>query len=56
MAMSVTTSVTSGASHMDSAPNMSGRQKIISALSTMLRLTAMALAVPVRLVEKKYSV
>ena len=42
VAMSVTTSVTSGASHMDSAPNMSGRQNIISALSTMPRPMRMA--------------
>jgi len=41
---------------MAPVPKSSGRQKIISALSAMPRLTAIASAVPVRLVEKKYAV
>ena len=55
-AASVTSSVTSGASHTASVPKTRGRQKIISALTAMPRLTAMTSAVPVRFVEKKYAV
>ena len=55
-AASVTISVTKGANQMASVPKTNGRQKIISALTAMPRLTAMALAVPVRFVEKKYAV
>ena len=55
-AHSVTISVINGANQMASVPKSSGRQKIISTFTAMTRLTAIASAMPVRFVEKKYAV
>ena len=55
-AIRVITSAASGAIQTALDPKSMGMQKIVSALTAMPRLTAMALAVPVRLVEKKYAV